>query len=304
MSVSQLVARLRAGEIVVLDGATGTELERRGVPTRLPLWSSWALLEAPQVVRAIHLDYVEAGADIITANTFRTHRRSLAEEGMGDRAEELTRLAVQLATGLREDTGREFLVAGSIAPLEDCYHPERVPGGDRLLAEHREMAETLARAGVDLLLVETMGTLDEIAAASRAARSTGVPFMVSAVAREDGRLLGGQPLAEIVALAESLEPIGLLVNCGDHRVTTKAVRYLAMAEPSLPFGAYANMGRPKGDQGRGFTDELTPDEYVDVAREWVGMGAQLVGGCCGTTPAHIRALAEALSSRGLDRPLV
>ena len=271
----------------------GTELQRRGVETRLPLWSTWALIEAPQVVRAIHREYVEAGADIITVNTFRTHRRSLAEEGMGDRAEELTLLAVELAAGVRDEVGAEVLIAGSIAPLRDCYHPELVPLLDQLCTEHQEMADNLARAEVDLILVETMGTLEEIQAASEAARSTGIPFIVSAIARDDGELLGGQSLSEMVSLVEPLGPLALMVNCGNHRVVTTALRKLSTAKPTVPLGAYANMGSPADQKGWSFTDELSPKHYVDVARNWLGIGARLIGGCCGTTPAHIKALADA-----------
>jgi homocysteine S-methyltransferase len=294
MRVSDLMGRRSREGIVILDGAMGTELERRGVETKLPLWSAWGLLEAPEVVQAIHREYVEAGAEVITANTFRTHRRSLAAAGMGDRAEELTRLAFELAARARDDVGADVLIAGSMAPLEDCYHPERVPPLDRLRGEHQEIAENLAKAGVDLLLLETMGTLEEIEAASRAAHGTGIPFMVSAIPREDGELLGGSSLAEMVRLVGPFKPLTIMLNCGNHRVLSAALAKLLAAEPTAPVGAYANMGRPNDETGWSFTDEMAPDDYAEVAREWVRMGARVVGGCCGTTPAHIRALAAAL----------
>jgi S-methylmethionine-dependent homocysteine/selenocysteine methylase len=245
-------------------------------------------------VEAIHREYVEAGADIITTNTFRTHRRSLAAAGMGDRAEELTRLAFELAARARDEVGVDVLIAGSMAPLEDCYHPERVPAEERLRAEHQDIAENLAKAGVDLLLLESMGTLEEIDAASRAARATGIPFIASAIPREDGELLGGQSLAEMVRLLEPRDPLALMVNCGDHRAVSAALGRLLAAKPVVPVGAYANMGRPADGTGWSFTDELSPESYAEVAREWVRMGARVVGGCCGTTPAHIQALADAL----------
>lgn len=289
--LTDLASRWREGATVILDGAMGTELQRRGVETRLPLWSTWALLEAPEMVQAIHRDYIEAGADIITANTFRTHRRSLAAEGMGQRAEEFTRSAVELAVGARDEVGAEVLIAGSIAPLEDCYHPELVPPPDQLRTEHQEMAENLARAKVDLILVETMGTLEEIQAASQAAKSTGIPFIVSAIPRDDGELIGGQPLAEMVGLVESLGPLALMVNCANHRVITSALEKLHASVSSVPVGAYANMGTPAEDRGWSFSDDLLPKRYAEVARSWFRIGARLIGGCCGTTPAHIKELA-------------
>jgi homocysteine S-methyltransferase len=269
----------------------GTELQRRGVQTRLPLWSSWALLEAPETVGAIHREYAEAGADIITTNTFRTHRRSLAEEGIGERAKELTRLAVELAERAREHARADVCLAGSMAPLEDCYHPERVPARDRLETEHAEMAENLAEAGVDLLLVETMGTLEEIGAAARAARGTGLPFMVSAIPREGGRLLGRQSLAEMVRILIREKPLALMVNCANHRVITAAIEVLLKTEVPVPVGGYANMGSPEDQMGWSFRDEVSPRDYASKARDWERLGARVVGGCCGTTPAHIKELA-------------
>jgi len=287
-----LEKRWQAGKPVILDGAMGTELQRRGVETRLPLWSSWALLEAPETVQAIHREYLEAGADIITTNTFRTHRRSLAEEGIGGRAKELTRIAVELAQSAREEASAEALVAGSIAPLEDCYHPERVPPMDRLKEEHAEIADNLAAAGADLLLVETMGTLEELGAAVEAARRTGLPVMASVIPVEGAKLIGGQPLDGVLDLFESQLPVVLMVNCANHRVITEALDHLSQSRAPIPLGGYATTGTPEGEMGWSFRDEVSPEAYAGKAREWVRLGACVVGGCCGTTPSHIRKLAR------------
>ena len=179
--------RLAVPRPILLDGATGTELNRRGVNTDLPLWSARALLEAPDVLRQIHADYVRAGAELLTADTFRTHRRSLARGGQADRAAELTRLAVSLAreAAALAAPGRECFVAGSQAPLEDCYSPELVPPQADCEREHAELAGHLAAAGVDLILVETMNTIREAVAAVRAARATGLPVLASFVCRSD-----------------------------------------------------------------------------------------------------------------------
>ncbi len=136
-----LAARLHQGPPLLLDGATGTELERRGQPCPLPLWSSHALLACPDLVEAIHSEYARAGAEIITANSFRTQRRTL-ERGaseyarLGDRDAELTALAVNLARSGAESGRSARWVAGSAAPLEDCYRPDLVPHDETLRAEH------------------------------------------------------------------------------------------------------------------------------------------------------------------------
>ena len=116
-----LHTQLQSGHILILDGATGTELDRRGVDTSLPLWSARALLTAPDIVQQIHRDYLDAGADLITTNTFRTHRRTLTRAGVGERTRELTQLAVELARRAIEESGRTAYIAGSMSPLEDCY---------------------------------------------------------------------------------------------------------------------------------------------------------------------------------------
>ena len=138
----------------------GTELERRGAPCELPLWSARALMDDPARVSQIHSDYAAAGAELLTANTFRTQRRTLARAGLGNRAAELSREAVRLARKAANDAGpgRTIWIAGSAAPLEDCYRPDLVPGADELEREHAEHAENLAAAGVDAILVETMNS--------------------------------------------------------------------------------------------------------------------------------------------------
>src|SRR5207248_6538413 len=159
--------------MIVLDGATGTELGRRGVETRSRLFSAAALLseEGVATLRAVHADYVSAGAQVITANTFRTNPRKA-----GARWRELTELAVRVA---RESGAR---VAGSMAPVEDCYRPDLRPSPDVALLEHRELAQALAAAGCDLLLVETVVAADEGLVAVRAAVETGLPVWVAALA--------------------------------------------------------------------------------------------------------------------------
>ena len=129
----------KGAQILLLDGATGTELDRRGVDIGLPLWSARALLEAPGVLAEIHRDYLEAGAGAITTNTFRTHRRTLDKIGLGDRAAELTGLAVTIARRARDDIRPDAPVLGSVAPLEECYRPDLAPDDAACRGEHGEV---------------------------------------------------------------------------------------------------------------------------------------------------------------------
>jgi homocysteine S-methyltransferase len=285
---------------ILLDGATGTELNRRGVSTDLPLWSAAALLNAPAVLSQIHRDYLQAGAEVVTANTFRTHRRSLARGGHGDSAARLTRLAVELAqAAVAHDAGaanggraRPAYVAGSMAPLEDCYSPELVPPQAECEREHGEMAANLAAAGVDLILVETMNTIREARAAVEAAVATGLPVLASFVCRSDGRLFSGESVAEAAAAIAPLGVAGLLINCTPTTTIHEPFGELAesLSGTTGVRGLYANIGHTNDIDGWTSTADVSPLEYARLAGGWLKQGASLVGGCCGTTPAHIAAL--------------
>src|SRR3954469_22931486 len=217
--------------MIVLDGATGTELGRRGVDTRTGLFSAEALLspEGVRALRELHAEYVRAGAQVITANTFRTNPRKA-----GARWRELTALAVRVA----KESGA--VVAGSMAPVEDCYRPQLRPSADVALREHQQLASALAEDGCDLLLVETVVAADEGLAAVRAAVATGLPVWVAAMAMPDGNMRSGDDLGRFFLDAKAAGAAAALINC----VPAQGVDVgLAAATASgLPAGAYAHMG--------------------------------------------------------------
>jgi S-methylmethionine-dependent homocysteine/selenocysteine methylase len=278
----------------VLDGATGTELERRGVACALPLWSAHALLHAPEIVRAIHRDYAAAGADALTANTFRTQPHALARAGLASRAAELTALAVELARAGARDAGAEgALVLGSAPPLEDCYSPQLVPDDATLAREHAAHARNLARAEVDAVLIETMNSAREAEAALRAAREAGLPALVSFVCDARARLLSDEPLEEAIGRVAPLAPLAVGVNCAPWAELAACLPVLRAS--GLAFVAYGNLGAPLAGGGR--TRALSPDELAEHALHWLASGASWVGGCCGSEPRHIAALARKLRNQ-------
>jgi S-methylmethionine-dependent homocysteine/selenocysteine methylase len=286
--------RLRVGPPLLLDAAMGTELQRRGADTRLPLWSARALVEAPQLVSAIHREEVDAGADVLTANTFRTHRHTLAKGSLAERSRSLTAFAVALARDAAAESGRKIFIAGSLSPLEDCYRPDLVPDDAALDREHREQAESLAAAGVELILLETHNTVRELVAAARAAKESGTPFIASMVTDGGGRLLSGESIEDAVRALEPLEPDALSINCVPAARLRSDIAVIAAAAPGIPLATYGNLGLPADDLGWAFTESLSPESYAEHARAWLDLGARLVGGCCGTTPAHTAALRRVL----------
>jgi S-methylmethionine-dependent homocysteine/selenocysteine methylase len=301
-SPADIRERLRHGTPLVLDAAMGSDLDRRGLPTTLPLWSAVGLLERPDLVRQIHLDNLLAGADIITTDTFRTTARTLRKAGIDPgRAAELDTLAVRLAAEARAEAGRsEAWIAGSIAPLEDCYLPTFETPPEVALAEHRVQARNLAAAGVELIMVETMPTAVEAEIALRAAVETGRPATIGFVCAmpDPGhpvRLLSGETLSDAVARVSPLAPAAIFVNCAAPPVITTALRELRLLT-ALPIGAYANVGHV--DDERGWTPDggITGERYADHAAEWVALGARVIGGCCGTHPAHTAALRQTIDA--------
>lgn len=282
-----------AGPPLVLDGATGTELERRGIKLGLPLWSAAALTECPDLLAAIHREYASAGAEIIVANTFRTNVRTLRHAGCLADGPELNRSAIELvrrSLGADQDS---ILVAASVAPVEDCYSPERVPDEDVLHEEHRQMMGWLEAAQPDLVWIETMNTIREARAAAEAAVAASLPFAVSFVVAETGDLLSGEPLEEAVAAVEPLAPLTLGLNCIPPRGLTALLPRLRQAS-NRPLAAYAHINNLTPIRGWSFAQSLSPTEYADFARQWLDLGANIIGGCCGTTPEHIKAI------RGLE----
>ena len=269
----------------------GTELAARGVPTPPPGWSAYALEHAGETVAQIHRDYVAAGATVHTANTFRTKRRTL-----GARWERAALRALDLARAVLPQGHR---LAGSIAPLEDCYCPEKSPSEPR--PEHRELARLLAREGVELLLCETFAHPGEALIAVEEAVATGVETWVALTAGPAGNLLSPAALRAAAEACAAAGASACLVNCVAASRTLPFVH--ALCDLGVPIGVYANAGEPEelvGWQHRG--DRLAAARYLELARQWLGAGVTIVGGCCGTGPLHIEALARALGPKQGSSP--
>ena len=296
---------------MILDGAMGTELTRRGINTTLPLWSAQALTDAPDIVEQIHRDYIAAGAQVLTANTFRTNVRTMRRAGIDDGGQALTHKAIALAKAACKKEIREWrsevkaqspipnlqslLIAGSMAPLEDCYSPELVPSDDELREEHGALARNLAEAGCDLILVETMNTIREAVIATQSAASTGLPIWVSFTLNAQHDLLSGETLRDAVNAVLPYQPKAVLVNCIPVAQVAGALAVLTdlpgLGKPGRSLvGAYGNVGHVDDEVGWTLTHAVSPAAYAEAAREWQALGATIVGGCCGTMPDHIAAL--------------
>jgi len=291
--IQRLKQRLANNETIIMDGAMGTEILNRGIPTTLPLWSAEALLQHPEIVQLIHEDYIHAGAEIIITDTFRTTRRAFAARGIADKATEMTLLACNIAQKAVENTklAHEVYIAGSVAPLEDCYSPQLTPAQEELTVEHHELLSDLKNGGVDFILFETMITLRETLSGIQTAQQLALPFAVSFCCNEQGQLLSGEGLSDVVPQIERYGPLFISVNCVAVANASKLVKQLRTMT-DLPIGVYAQGdGMAHDEQGWQFGEEKNDEAtYLLAARQWREDGALVIGGCCGTTPSYIQQL--------------
>jgi S-methylmethionine-dependent homocysteine/selenocysteine methylase len=244
-------AKLRAGDVIVLDGGTGTELRRRGIALDASTWSAPATLAHYDQLVRVHADYARAGADVLSTNTFASTRFVLAAAGLDARADALTRAAVTAADAARRAVRHETDIAGVVSCLPPRFDPRAYPAPDVEAADYRELTATLADAGADLLLLEMLEDTEHAPRACAAARESGLAFWLGVSAR--------------------VAPSGTVV---------------AYDFPDTPLARVLDA-----------VLEFEPALVADVARGWADAGIDLIGGCCGTTPAHIRALADMLAER-------
>lgn len=293
--MNALTKRLAAGDVVILDGATGTELQRRGVPMHEEAWSAAALQTHPGDVRAVHEDYIRAGSDVIVTNTFGTNRALLERAGLADRMAELNLTAVQLARQARENAAGNGRVA--IAGSINIWHR---PTNERVTrADVAEQSALLAEGGVDLIALEMMESIGEAALAIEEASATGLPVWIglSVKRSDDGDIVllrDAEPVADAIDAWRSLGAAAYLVMHSLPDVTGPALA-LIRESWSGPLGAYAHMGEFTMPDWR-WVNVLDPDAYAAHADEWVALGAQIVGGCCGLGPEYVSVLAERFAS--------
>lgn len=296
-----LQQRLDRGEVVVLDGAMGTELERRGVPMDEAAWSAAALATHPDTVREVHEDYIRAGADVIITDTFATSRHVLEPAGLGGRFRELNVRAVTLAKEARENAADgPVFIAGSISTFTARYDYSYEPRAERARASYREQAEVLAESGVDVIALEMMRDLEQTAYAVEAAATMGLPVWVgfSCKTTDEGTVVlwdGENTLVEALGM---IPPLGASVVSIMHTLTEDTPAALGEVSKywSGSVGAYPHSGEFTMPNWQ-FSDMLTPEDFARQAQGWLEMGVQLIGGCCGIGPGHIRMLKERLPAR-------
>ena len=290
--------RLDADEIVLIDGATGTELQRRGVPMDKLAWSGIAVVTHPDAVRETHEDYIRAGAQVIITNTFGSTRQMLEPAGYGNLVEVVHRDAVRLARQACLNAGGAAAVAGSISSEPSGFDRAGFFPPEKEFAAYREAAGLLADAGGDLIALEMMVETAHAALAFEAALETKLPVWLGVGCRKtkEGKIVSfDHSELELAVVLDALIPMGPTVVNIMHSEIAAIPEAIALVRErwSGPIGVYPESGyftKPNWN----FVDVISPADLVSEALGWVTAGVRLLGGCCGTSPEHIKALRDAM----------
>jgi S-methylmethionine-dependent homocysteine/selenocysteine methylase len=297
---SSWLDKIQNDEIVLIDGATGTELQRRGVPMDEIAWSGAAVLSHPTTVRETHEDYIRMGAEVVIANTFGSTRQMLQPAGYADQVETVNRRAIELAMEARENVAdHPVAVAGSIAAMPPAFDRNAYWPPAAELESYREAARIQVEAGADLIALEMLEDTEHAPLAFQAAQETGVPIWLGLSCKRrksDHRLTSfGYDDLEFEDVLEKLIPLGpTIVNIMHSEVhLIPDALQLVRQHWNGAIGVYPESGyftRPHWN----FVDVIDPTDLVQEALGWVAAGVRLLGGCCGTNPDHVRALRDAM----------
>jgi len=293
--MNQFLKRLNDGEILVADGATGTNLQIMGLKGKFV--PEDLVLDQPDILLKLETAFVDAGSDIILTCTFGGTDLRMKESKYADKADEVNKRAVELARKAAS-ARRDVLVAGSIGPTGQLMKPYGPLSPDEAKASFTRQAKALAEGGVDLLVIETMFAFDETTAAFEGVRSvTDLPIVVSFSYDRGVRTMMGVKPTDVIKKFKELGATAVGANCGTTLENMeKIVQEYAAAEPGFPIWAKPNAGLPRMEGTTSIYD-VTPEQMGESALHNIANSARIVGGCCGSTPEHVAGIAKAVKSR-------
>jgi 5-methyltetrahydrofolate--homocysteine methyltransferase len=292
IAMNKFTQLLASDKVLVADGATGTNLQKMGLMPGIP--PEDLIFDQPDLLLKLETAFVEAGSDIILTCTFGGTRLRMKESKYADRTAEVNTRAVELARQAASSrTG--VLVAGSIGPTGLLLKPYGPLTAEEAFATYQEQVKALVESGVDLLVIETHFAFDEADAAFKAARSvTDLPIVVSFSYDRGVRTMMGIKPADVIKRYKGMGATLVGANCGTTLENMeKVVQEYATTEPGFPLWIKPNAGLPRME-GESTVFDVTPDKMAEFARKYATLGARVVGGCCGSTPEHIAAIARAV----------
>ncbi len=279
---------------LVLDGPIGTLLIEYGEKLNTPIWSAELLITNSQLIQKIHQEYVEAGCDILTTNTFRTNPYALEGSSSNFSSEQLVKIAIDLARKTANKfSQRKIFIAGSNAPAADCYATERILSTNELFSNHKEHIEALASNGADFILNETFGDRDEIEIACKICSEKKFPFAVSVLAQDEHHTFLGQDLEETFELIFYFKPIFISLNCSRPEVI---INSLPLLKKYSHFGVYPNLGSVESFNTSKLVRDYSFNKLSEFIRILINNNVSVIGVCCGGNPTDISLIRRTIDS--------
>ena len=289
MTPANFLERIKSGAVLISDGATGTNLQQRGLTAGKPgeVW----VLERPEEILRLHRDFIAAGADIILTCTFGGTSIRLALEGLEDRTAELNQRAADMAKQAVQ--GTTVLVAGSIGPTGQMLKPLGSMEEEDCYKAYEQQARALAQTGVDLLVIETQYDLNEAGLAVKAARAVSDLPLICSFSYDRGTrtMMGVKPAQMAKTFAGQVDLLG--INCGKSLEDNLNALQELRSATDLPLWFKPNAGLPRVDAEGHTVFDVSPENMAARVHDWLAAGASVVGGCCGTSPAHLQEIARA-----------
>ncbi len=285
--------------MIVMDGSMGNELLARRSDLVTGLWSAQYLIDAPELVKEIHLDYINAGADLIITNTYSTIPSYLSKQKAEDKMSELIHLAGKLAREAVKDSKKKVTVAGSLPPLEESYRPDLVIDKEEAVPIYETLIKELTPY-VDIFICETMSSIKEMQHVIEALQNLDneKPVWISWSLKEDkkNQLRSGESIKEAFNASASIKPEAYLFNCTDPFAITEGLKELKELTQK-PIGGYPNVfnvpdGWTLDNDIQVSVRDLSVEKFLEFAKEWRNLGATIIGGCCGIGPKFIKAVAD------------
>lgn len=269
---------------LILDGAMGSLLQQRDVKLHPVLWASSALITNPEAVKMIHKEYIDAGADIITTNTFRTNPHAVRISGLDFSSRQLVEKAVELARESKRN--KSVLIAGSNAPAEDCYQKEVTISEQEIYDNHKEHIELLINSGVDFILNETHSHLYEIETVCKICNELNYPFVISLFFDDNLNLLSGESVFTAIELVKNYSPWAIAFNCIK---TSTFIELYSKLKFDYNWGFYLNCGLDDYNSAE-MKNCLLPEEYIREIEPLLQNNPLFIGSCCGSSPEHTKAI--------------
>jgi len=277
------------GSIEIIDGAMGSEFIKRGLQLPPHIWSAQLNLEKSELVKALHEEYINAGANYITTNTFRTTPRAYKKLGLSNKESEILANAslINAIKIAKEAAFGKVKVLGSIAPLEDCYTPELFPGTKYAQKEFSQIAKWFYEKNIDIFLLETMNSIDEAQCCLEVINKYNIPAWISFVLLDNNHILSGEKLEDAINMASSFNVDCFLINCNPLDKTKDALKVIAN-NWRKKWGIYPNLGIGEPSADGNIQKIYSDKEFIDLIKKALSLNASVIGGCCGSNPEHIK----------------